>query len=332
MRMKKDIKILVIKMSSLGDIVHSLPFLHMLRSTYPSAHITWAVHDAYIDILPGKPWIDELYVVHRRQMTDLSYLMKIRKELKKYEFDLVIDLQMLAKSAIISFLSGGKLKIGRNKNTEFSKFFSKPINGRNNNGHVIEQLLDVARFLGGKDEELKFPLPNFKSQEKMIKLNLEENGIYGKYVLVVPGTRGMNKMWPIENWRILVKKLVESKIPVVITGMPSEKKMIEKISDNFKCNEVLNIVGKTGLLDLLALENLAKVHVSVDTGPLHIANALKKPLVALFGPTFAKRSGPYGNPNSVVLIAKNEGKRKADMRDINVDRVYKEVIKFCMRG
>lgn len=324
--MKKDIRILVIKMSSLGDIVHSLPFLHMLRCTYPSAHITWAVHDAYVDVLPGKPWIDELYIVNRKKLTNFLYLIKVKKDLSSYKFDLVIDLQMLAKSAIISFLSGGKIKIGRNKNTELSKFFSKPISGKNNNGHVIEQLLDVARYLGGKDEDIVFPLPDVTLQEDVIKTKLENVGIKSKYVIVVPGTRGANKMWPVKNWKRLVEKLVHAKIPVVITGMKQEKEMIEEISKSFDKTQVFNIVGKTNILDLIAIEKLAGVHVSVDTGPLHIANALRKPLVALFGPTFSEKSGPYNNPNSKILLTKNSGSKTADMRDISVDNVYEAIM------
>lgn len=320
------IKILVIKMSSLGDIVHSLPFLYMLRHTYPDAYITWAVHDPYIDVLPGNPWINEKYVVHRNKMTNLSYLRKVHNDLKSRKFDLVIDLQMLFKSSILAYLSDGKVKIGKNKNTELSKFFSKPISGPNNNGHIIEQLLDVVRYLGGKDEKIEFPLPDFKLQENSIKLKLEENGIKGKYVLVVPGTRGASKMWPVKNWKLLVEKLVEQNIPVVITGMLQEQRMIEEISSSFKNNQVLNIVGKTSLLDLIAIENLSAVHVSVDTGPLHIANALKKPLVALFGPTFSQKSGPYNNPYSRVICAENSGNKNADMSTITVKRVYNEII------
>lgn len=100
--------ILIIKMSSLGDIIHALPSLYALRKAYPDARITWAVHPAFAGILPGKPWIDEVYLVDRKRIKQLSYWREIRKDLHAHHFDLVIDLQMIAKSGLISFLSGGK--------------------------------------------------------------------------------------------------------------------------------------------------------------------------------------------------------------------------------
>ena len=100
--------ILIIKMSSLGDVIHTLPSLFVLRKTYPNAKITWAVHSAFAEVLPGKPWIDEVYIIDRNKIKNLSYLNQVRKELHAHHFDLVIDFQMIAKSAIISFLSGGK--------------------------------------------------------------------------------------------------------------------------------------------------------------------------------------------------------------------------------
>lgn len=100
--------ILIIKMSSLGDVIHALPSLYVLRKAYPEARITWAVHPAFGALLPERPWIDEIYYVDRKRIHEWSYLKTVRQDLHSRHFDLVIDLQMIAKSALIAALSGGK--------------------------------------------------------------------------------------------------------------------------------------------------------------------------------------------------------------------------------
>ena len=161
---KKYKNILIIKMSSLGDIIHALPSLYALRKAYPEARITWAVHPAFAGILPGKPWIDEVYLVDRKRINQLSYWREIRKDLHAHHFDLIIDLQMIAKSGLISFLSGGKKKIGYNDAREGSFLFSKPISGPHKHGHIIEQLLDVMRYLGCPADKIEFPLPDLTKE------------------------------------------------------------------------------------------------------------------------------------------------------------------------
>ena len=221
--------ILIIKMSSLGDIIHALPSLYVLRKAYPEARITWAVHPAFAGILPGKPWIDEVYLVDRKRINQLSYWREIRKDLHAHHFDLVIDLQMIAKSGLISFLSGGKKKIGYHDAREGSFLFSKPISGSHKHGHIIEQLLDVMRYLGCPAAKIEFPLPDLTKEMETVTTLLEANGVKGSYVLLVPGTRGDHKKWPIEYWGELARKLAEDKITTVIAGSKSEMPMGEAI-------------------------------------------------------------------------------------------------------
>ena len=154
----KDYKnILVIKMSSLGDIIHALPSLYALRELFPDACITWAIHESFAKILPGKPWIDNVYVIDRKRIKKINYLLQVRKDLHKKQFDLVIDLQMIAKSGLISFLTGCHERIGYNDARECSGLFSRAISGKYKNGHIIEQLLDVIRYLGWQGSGIHFP-------------------------------------------------------------------------------------------------------------------------------------------------------------------------------
>ena len=264
--------ILIIKMSSLGDVIHALPSLYVLRRTYPEARITWAVHPAFAALLPGKPWIDEIFFIDRKKIKNLSYLMEVRKALHARHFDLVIDLQMIAKSALISLISGGRKKIGYWDAREGSFLVNHPVRGKHMHGHIIEQLLDVMEYLHCDVSHFEFPL--------------------------------------------------REKIYTVISGAPSEAEMGKEIRAISPSNYTVDLIGRTNLLELAALDEMAALHISCDTGPLHIANAAQTPLIALFGPTLPGRSGPYGNPNADVLLAENPGRMETDMATISVDQVF----------
>lgn len=317
--------ILIIKMSSLGDIIHALPSLYALRKAYPEARITWAVHPAFAGILPSKPWIDEVYLVDRKRINQLSYWREIRKDLHAHHFDLVIDLQMIAKSGLISFLSGGRKKIGYNDAREGSFLFSKPISGPHKHGHIIEQHLDVMRYIGCPVDKIEFPLPVLTDEMETVTKLLEEYNVKSPYVVLVPGTRGGRKKWPIESWGALAKKLAEDKIFCLIAGTPNEMGMGKTIKKISSTPYTVNLMGKTNLLELVALEKKAALHISGDTGPLHIANAVHTPIIALFGPTLPDRSGPYGNANGYALLADHPGTKECRMSSIPVDRVYQLV-------
>lgn len=319
--------ILIIKMSSLGDIIHALPSLYVLRKTYPDARITWAVHPAFAGILPGKPWVDEVYLVDRKKIKKLSYLKQVHHDLKSRHFDLVIDLQMIAKSALISLISGCSRRIGYWDAREGSFLVNHPIKGPHQHGHIIEQLLDVMRYLGCTVDSIEFPFRDLTESTLTITEKLHAKGIHSPYVMLVPGTRGEQKKWPVSHYIELARKLSAANIACVVSGVPSEKDMADAIVDGAASPLVVSLAGETTLLELAALEKMAAMHVSSDTGPLHIANAMKTPIIALFGPTLPERSGPYGNPEADVLLADNPGHPDTSMATISTDEVYNLLMK-----
>ncbi len=314
--------ILIIKMSSLGDVIHALPSLHVLRKNYPEAKITWAVHSAFAGLLPGKPWLDEVYLVDRKRIKKLSYLRQLRKELHERHFDLVIDLQMIAKSALVAFLTGCPNRIGYQDAREGSFLVSHPIAGAHKQGQIIEQYIDVMRYLGCEVSGIEFPMKDFSTERESVKEKLHQKGIEGRYVVLVPGTRGEKKKWPIPYWGELARRLADEGIYTVISGTPNEKEMGEGIKAISTTSYTVDLIGKTSLLELAALEEGAALHISGDTGPLHIANAVKTPIIALYGPTLPDRSGPYGNPNGHSLLAKDPGNENCRMDTLPVDDVY----------
>lgn len=321
--MQKNFKnILIIKMSSLGDIIHALPSLYVLRKTYPKARITWAVHEAFAGILPGEPWINEIYIVDRKKIRNFSYLRQVHRDLKSRHFDLVIDLQMIAKSAIISAVSGCSCRIGYQDAREGSFLASRPISGNHKKDHIIEQLLDVMRYLGCPVSEIEFPLHDFSKEMLSVASLLEKKDITGPYVVLVPGTRGEAKKWPISSWGALAEKLSSQGIYNIVAGTKGELGMGKAIQEYSPSPCTVNLMGETSLLELAALEKMAALHISSDTGPLHIANAVHTPIIALFGPTLPDRSGPYGNPHCHVFLADHPGTKESHMDTIPVEQVY----------
>ncbi len=319
--------ILIIKMSSLGDVIHALPSLYVLRRAMPEARITWAVHPAFAALLPGKPWIDEIYYVDRKRIKDWSYLRTVRQDLHSRRFDLVIDLQMIAKSALIAALSGGKKKIGYWDAREGSFLVSHPVKGPHQHGHIIEQLLDVMTALGCDTSHFEFPVHPHEEEKITVKQKLAAAGVSGRYAVIVPGTRGEHKKWPVSCWGALAQKLAEKQIYTVISGAPSEADMGREIRALSSSPYTVDLIGQTSLLELAALDEMAALHISCDTGPLHIANAMQTPLIALFGPTLPDRSGPYGNPRADVLLADDPGKETTDMSTIPVESVFELAMK-----
>lgn len=319
--------ILIIKMSSLGDVIHALPSLYVLRRAMPEARITWAVHPAFAALLPGKPWIDEIYYVDRKRIKDWSYLRTVRQDLHSRRFDLVIDLQMIAKSALIAALSGGKKKIGYWDAREGSFLVSHPVKGPHQHGHIIEQLLDVMAALGCDTSRFEFPVHPHEEEKITVKQKLAAAGVSGRYAVIVPGTRGEHKKWPVSCWGALAQMLAEKQIYTVISGAPSEADMGREIRALSPSPYTVDLTGQTSLLELAALDEMAALHISCDTGPLHIANAMQTPLIALFGPTLPDRSGPYGNPRADVLLADDPGKETTDMSTIPVESVFELAMK-----
>lgn len=300
----KDYKnILIIKMSSLGDVIHALPTLYALRKNLPHAKITWAIHEQFASLLPGTPWVDDVIIIDKKQLKSPSYLWNLRKDLHSRHFDMTLDLQCIAKSAIVSFLSGSPEKYGYWELREGSQLVNKALVGDHKYDHVIERYLDTVRALGGDVDTVEFPMPAYKEAEQSIRARLAELGVHDDYVVVVPGARWIVKEWPLLNFGELCIRLCESGKKVVIAGSPEDADKGAFIENYVKSVNLINLAGQTTMAELIELIRHCTVFISADTGPLHIANALKKPLIAMFGTTSPERTGPYGGSHVHTIIS-----------------------------
>lgn len=304
--------ILIIKMSSLGDILHTLPFAAALRQRYPKAKISWLVHPQFAGFVPDPPVIDEVIYFDKVKFKKMSigdklkYFCDMRSLLHSKHFDLVIDMQGLFKSAVLAAISGCSNRIGYCEMREGSGLISKAICGSHSKDHVIERYLDVARYLGADVQEVSYPMPDLTAESASVAEKLQQQQVTGDYVVFVPGARWQTKEWPVEYYAQLAKMLIDEGMPVVLAGGPDDCAKGRKIKELCTSPKLVDLTGKTSLRELAALIKGCAVYISADTGPLHFAAALKKPLIAMYGPTKADRTGPYGSDRASVLLSPAE--------------------------
>jgi lipopolysaccharide heptosyltransferase I len=287
-------KILIVKPSSLGDVVHALPFLNAVKTSFRDAQITWVISKNLREVLDGNPLIDRIIEIDKESWKKPSRIFRTTQEvidlvntLRSEYFDMVIDLQGLLRSGLITFFSNSPLKIGFQHAREGSRlFYNKkiPVNGTL---HAVDRCLEIAKFLNAHTERVEFPLHVDDAARQRVKNLL---GNISDYIVIAPSARWETKRWKPESFGSLVSKLDH---PCVITGSRSDKDIIQQVVSS-SGGKGISLCGKTSLKELISLLSGARAVVSNDSGPLHIAAALGVPVVALFGPTDPKRTGPYG--------------------------------------
>ncbi|MCE5194414.1 MAG: lipopolysaccharide heptosyltransferase I [Nitrospiraceae bacterium] len=296
---KKDPqKILIIKPSSLGDIVHSLPFLTSVSKKFPKAEIHWMVAKGLEGILQGNPMISKLWIINKDKWKKInsinntfSEIISLVKNLRKEKFDIIIDLQGLFRSGILTALTGSKLRLGFKDAREGSSLFYTHKVITELNSHAVEKNLKIAGFLDCPISNVSFDLPFVQNRFDISKI-IPKNE---KYAVIIPGARWETKKWPADRFGELASKL---RLKSIIVGGEADIDVAADISKK-SMNKGISIAGKTDIGDLIGIIKNSEFIVSNDTGPMHIAVALGVPVFAVFGPTNPIKTGPYGKGNFV---------------------------------
>ena len=302
--------ILIVKLSAIGDVIHTLPSLAALRKLYPEANITWVIEDASSDLIFDHPYLDRVIVSHRKQwINDLKEgritkpIREIRNfinDLRRQPYDLVIDFHGLIKSAAIVLLSSGKRKLGYDSMQEFSGLFLNEKIPEDMNKHAIDRYLDFLRYLGADAKEPEYLIPIGEENINRVEEYLQRNNIdkNDSFVAVSPVALWDTKLWADEKFAGLCDRIAEElKVSVVFTG--SERGKLEHIQSRMRAPSV-NMGGKTTLRDLAYLYQRSSLLITTDSGPMHLAAAMGTPVIALFGPTDPSRTGPYGKGHVVI--------------------------------
>ena len=339
--------ILIVKLSAIGDVIHTLPSLSALRRLYPDAHITWVVEEAAADLVIGHPYLDSVLVSRRKSWgkdlrrgrirDTLSGIRHFVKNLRQRDYDLVIDFHGLFKSSVIVYLSRGKRKLGYDSWQELSGLFLNDKIPEDMNKHAVDRYLDFPRHLGAKIDKVEFTLPsNKKAEEKVLRLlrdcNLEDKN----FIAINPVALWETKLWSDEKLACLAD-LINNRLSVKVVFTGSETESIEKITSLMN-TECINLGGKTTLLDLAYLYKKACMVITTDSGPMHLAAAVEVPVIALFGPTDPARTGPYGAGHTIIRTELacspcflKKCSTKQCMRDISCEQVFAVVEKKIIK-
>lgn len=334
----ETVNILLVKLSAIGDVIHTLPALAALRRCYPDADITWVVEEAAADLLSGHPDLDRVLVSRRKAwMKDLrrgritAPLREMRaflRELRSRPYDLVIDFHGLFKSAVIVLLSGGKRKLGYDSLQEGSGLFYNEKIPEEMGKHAVDRYLDFIRYLsdGGRaDGKTVCPAaaPEFtivigeEEQRRMAALLQGQADILdavdkgggetqsggreiskGRFVAVNPVALWETKLWEDKKFADLCDR-IQQKLGIGVILTGGEAGPLNRIQALMK-TEAVNLGGQTTLRDLGFLYSKAALVITTDSGPMHLASALGTPVIALFGPTDPARTGPYGPGHRVI--------------------------------
>ena len=292
--------ILIVKLSAIGDVIHAMPVAHAIKETYPEAHITWVVEPPAYDLLAMNPDVDEIILFKKKEFKSIGGFLEnygpLKREIQKRNYDAVLDLQGLFKSAAIAYLAKAPCKLGMCNMRELSDKVSQPVIGPNAKGHIVERYLDVARAIGCKAENAEFSLNVPDREADLTRMRFSQAGanMGNPYVVLAVGANWPNKRWPEENFAKLADWLYTKRlIPVLVGGGVVDEQRAAAISAQSEIPPV-NLVGQTNLKQLAYTIQQAQLVIGGDTGPVHLAAGLKVPTIMLMGPTNATRNGPYG--------------------------------------
>ncbi|MEY4635235.1 MAG: Lipopolysaccharide core heptosyltransferase RfaQ [Acidobacteriota bacterium] len=295
-------RILIVRMSALGDIVHALPVLAALRRAWPAARVDWIVDEAYASILSLAEGLNERVIVRKKNGGVMDYLNAVR-HLRAQKYEAALDLQGLLKSAVWARLSGAARVIGFDRahlrEPLAASFYSEtvvPLDAP----HVIRKNLSILKALGVPPSAVELPL--HPEAAPATTAAVAAAGGARKYAVLNPGAAWPNKRWPAERFGALAAQLyARTGLPSLVTWGPRERELAERVIAASSGAAVA--APPTEIADLAVIMRDAALVVSGDTGPLHIAAAMGTPLVGLYGPTWPERNGPWDPDDQVISRA-----------------------------
>lgn len=299
---------LVVKLSAIGDVIHALPVSYAIKETFPEAHLTWVVEPTAYDILAGNPYIDDIILFEKKRFrTVRGFLEEIgpfRRALRMRRYDAALDLQGLFKSAAIVAQSGATMRLGTANMREGSAYVSRPVKGAHASGHIVERYLDVARAIGCRVDDVRFPVTVNAREAASADALLAAEGVReeSRFVVLAIGANWPNKRWPTKYFAVLADWLYcEKLIPVIVGGGRLDESLVRGIEALAEVPPV-NLVGRTSLKELAHIFARAALVLGGDTGPVHLAAGLGTKTIMLMGPTDANRNGPYGQQENAMEI------------------------------
>jgi heptosyltransferase-1 len=331
LRSRQFERILLIKPSAVGDVVHALPVLVKLRARYPEARIDWLITPANADLVRHHPDLSNTVLFPRQEFTRFGQNwsatagpFRLLSKIRRTRYDLVIDLHGQFRSALFTLASGAPVRIGfdRPRKRAEAEAPKLPPGVPETHGwrgaregswvaythripiptldvHAVDRYLWLAPMLGLDDRPPDFRIHLPPEAMATLESLLGAEGIGGKPLgVLVPGTIWETKHWRVEGFAEVGRHLIESGMDVVVAGTSRDRSRCEAIVAD--CPGARDLSGRTSLAGLVALIEKAAICVTNDSGSMHVAVAVGSPVVSVFGPTNPRRIGPYGRSNAVL--------------------------------
>lgn len=324
-----DERFLIVRLSSLGDIIFTLPMLAALRDTFCRSHIAWVVNERWKPLLEGNPDLNDIITLPN---SSISAFFQCGKRLRENNYTCVIDVQGLYKSALLSKLTHVKQRIGYSfsfaREGAASLFYSQRV--KPTTKHMVDMNLELSAAAGAKIGAPRFPLTISGDAQSTVNQFLTSLKI-SRYAVLSPGGGWLSKLWPADRFSELALKLWDLHgLRIIINCGPGEAQLTEIVVANSAA--AMPIIVQYGIPETMALLRGAELVVAADSGPLHLANALGTPVVGLYGPTSPDRNGPYGGRDIVVrnlddadTTYKRGNSYSEEMESITVEQVMEAV-------
>ena len=343
--------ILIVKLSAIGDVIHTLPAVNAVRRHFPQAHITWVVEEAAADLVTGHAALDRVLVSKRKKWVSalvtnersraVAEFGRFVRQLRDRRYDLVLDFQGLLKSGLIVWLSKGTRKVGFGPGMQHQEhsylFLNERIPAVSMEIHALERGLLLLDKVGIPTDAIEYRLPVSDTDRKRADdlLKTVAGKAVGPLIAINPVAQWETKLWTVAKFSRLADRLIEKyRATVVFTGGAADRGYIDAILAGM-ASAARNLAGRTTLRVLAAVYEKADLLISTDTGPMHLGAAVGIPVVALFGPTAPWRTGPFGPGHKVIRTGIDCSpcfKRRCDtmqcMKDISVRQVLTEIGKL----
>jgi heptosyltransferase I len=331
-------RILIVRLGSMGDVIHTLPAVQALRNAFTEAAVGWLIEQRWAELLcapetamrgprsPERPLVDWVHTVDlrgwRKSLTTLPTIQRMAgvwNDVRSMRYDIAIDLQGAIRSAILARLSGARTVWGPAQPWESPASMWYTRIAITSGAHVIEQNLSLAEAV--TQTKLSMPrvqFPRDRATEDRIDGMFTDIGVRD-FAILNPGAGWGAKRWPAERFGSVAKSLARDGVQSIINYGPGEERLAR---DAQAASAGVATPLETSVTELIALMRRAKLFIGGDTGPLHLAAALGVPIVAIFGPTDPARNGPYGT-RSIVL--RNPASRTSHARRSEPDKGLLEI-------
>jgi heptosyltransferase-1 len=302
---------LIIKPSSLGDVVQALPVLTALREAHPKAHIAWLVATVFADLLEVHPRLDQVVVFDRRRYGSLGQSLGATADflafvegLRREKFTTVIDLQGLFRSGFLAAATGATTRVGFAAARELAPmFYTLAVPMPHKEMHAVDRYMALARHIGLADPKATDHLPVSAEARAAVRQRLQAEGLGPDepVIVVSPHARWPTKQWPSERFAEVVRQAhAKTGVRAVLVGSGAAVPIARHTAEAAALARPIDLVNRTTLKEIVALVSEASAMVTNDSGPMHVAAAVGTPVVAIFGPTSAERTGPYGHGHRVL--------------------------------